>query len=96
MKISQPKKDKISEQILNHLFFQSPKPCFTSHIALEVARDEEFTKTLLLNLKKKGLVVEIKKNPKGKEYLRRIRWKLSNKVYNYYIQNQQKTYTLKP
>ena len=88
MKISQEKKDKISEQILNYLFSQSPKPVFTSHIALEIARDEEFVKKILLFLKEKGFVVEINKNSQGKEYVRRSRWKLSNKVYNYYKQNQ--------
>ncbi len=87
MKISQEKKNKISEQILAYLYSQSPKPLFTSHIALEMARDEEFTKKLLLILKQKGFVVEIKKNPQGKEYIRRTRWKLSNKVYNYYKQD---------
>ena len=92
MKVSQEKKDKISEQILSHLFSQSPKSIFTSHIASELARDEEFIKKILSDLKKKGLVVEIKKSPKGKEYLRRIRWKLSNKVYAYYKQTQPKTY----
>ena len=87
MKISQEKKNKISEQILAYLYSQFPKPLFTSHIALEMARDEEFTKKLLLILKQKGFVVEIKKNPQGKEYIRRTRWKLSNKVYNYYKQD---------
>jgi len=87
MKISQEKKNKISEQILAYLYSQFPKPLFTSHIALEMARDEEFTKKLLLILKQKGFVMEIKKNPQGKEYIRRTRWKLSNKVYNYYKQD---------
>lgn len=92
MKISKEKKNKISEQILAHLYSQSPKPVFTAHIASEIARDEEFIKKLLLDLRGKGFVVEIKKNPQGKEYLRRTRWKLSNKVYNYYKQDQQKSY----
>ena len=92
MKISQEKKNKISEQILAYLYSQSPKTIFTSHIALEMARDEEFVKKLLIDLQKKGFVVKINKNPQGKEYLRRARWKLSNKVYHYYKQDQQKSY----
>ena len=92
MKISQQKKDKISEQILSYLYSQSPKALFTSYIASELARDEEFTKQILLNLNKKGFVIEIKKNAHGKDYVRRSRWKLSNKVYNYYKQDQQKRY----
>lgn len=88
MKISQEKKDKISEQILTYIYSQSPKSLFTSYVALEIARDEEFTKKLLLNLKNKGILVEIKKNPKGVFYLRRSRWKLTNKFYNIYKNSQ--------
>jgi predicted transcriptional regulator with HTH domain len=65
MKISEQKKEKIYEQILAFLFSVSPKPLFTSNIAKEIARDEEFVKFLLLNLKKKELIIEIKKNPTG-------------------------------
>ena len=81
MKISEKKKEKISEQILALLFSISPKPIFSAHIAREIARDEEFTKKLLLELKEKKLLTEIKKNPKGVEYLRRSRWKLSDSAY---------------
>jgi len=84
MKISDEKRKKISEQILAVLYPNMPKPLFTSHIARDVARDEEFIKKLLLNLKKQGLVNEIKKNSSGKEYLRRSRWKLSDKAYEIY------------
>ncbi len=96
MKISQEKKNKISEQILAYVFSQTPKLLFTSQIALELARDEEFIKGLLGDLKTKGLLVEVKKNSQGKDYLRRTRWKLSNKVYNYYKQDQQKSYIQEP
>ncbi len=84
MRISKEKKDKISEQILFHLFIKSPKAEFTSYIAKEIARDEEFVKKLLIELKKKNLVVEIKKNHKGISYARRSRWKLSESTYNFY------------
>lgn len=88
MKISDGKKEKIQEQILAYLYSVNPKLIFTSYIARETARDEEFTKGLLLELKKKNLVVEIKKNPKGVLYLRRSRWKMSEKAYNTYKQHQ--------
>ena len=84
MKISEKKKEKISEQILSYLYSINPKSIFTSQIAEEVARDEEFIKNLLLNLKKRSLIVEIKKNPKGTPYIRRSRWKLSDIVYAAY------------
>lgn len=88
MKISEKKREKISEQILAHMYSISPKPIFTAHIAQEIARDEEFIKKLLLELKNKKLVIEIKKNPKGVEYVKRARWKLSEKAYKAYRQHQ--------
>ncbi len=87
-RISQKKKDKISEQILLHLFSTSPEAIFTSTIASEIARDEEFTKSLLLELKKNSLVVEINQNPKGAQYLKRQRWRLSDKAFDIYSQHQ--------
>ena len=88
MKISQEKKEKISEQILALLYSINPKPLFTLHIANEIVRDEEFIKKLLLELKNKKLVVEIKKNPQGVPYIRRSRWKLSDAAYKIYRTNQ--------
>ena len=88
MRISQEKREKISEQILNLLYMINPKPIFTSHIAKEVARDEEFIKKILLELKNKKLVIEIKKNPKGVFYLKRSRWKISNAAYEIYKNHQ--------
>lgn len=90
MKISNEKKEKISEQILAHLYSVNPKPVFTLHIAKEIARDEEFVKKLLLELKKKNFVVEIKKNPKGLPYTKRSRWKLTENIYNIYNSKQNK------
>lgn len=88
MYISKEKKEKISEQILAYLYFTNPKPLFTFHIAKEIARDEEFVKKLLIELKKKDFVVEVTKNPKGRDYLKRSRWKLSEKIYSLYKQKQ--------
>lgn len=88
MYISKEKKEKISEQILAYLYLTNPKPIFTFHIAKEIARDEEFVKKLLKELKKKDFVTEINKNPQGKEYLKRSRWKLSEKTYLIYKQRQ--------
>jgi hypothetical protein len=92
MKISEKKIEKISEQILAHLFSVSPKPLFTSHIAQEIARDEEFIKKLLLELKTKKLVNEIKKNSQGIDYIRRSRWKLSDATYKFYKDQQNQFY----
>lgn len=88
MKISKEKREKISEQILLFLYSVNPKLMFTLHIAQELARDEEFIKKILLELKEKKLVLEIKKNPKGIDYKRRSRWRLSDKAYQAYKAKQ--------
>ena len=88
MRISDKKREKISEQILAYLFSINPRPEFTNKIAQEIVRDEEFTKKLLLELKKKDFVIEIKKNPQGILYLKRSRWKLNPKVYKIYSERQ--------
>ena len=90
MKISSEKREKISEQILAFLYSISPQSAFTFHIAKEIARDEEFTKDILTTLKKKGLVLEIKKNPDGETYLRRMRWRLSDRAYRAYQESQRR------
>ncbi len=87
-KISQSKKDKISEQILHYLFTISPESRFTVDISKETARDEEFTKSLLLQLESKKLVVRITKNSQGKDYSKRQRWRLSNEAFEVYKKHQ--------
>jgi len=84
MKISEQKKRKILEQILAFLYSISPKPIFTAHLAVELARDEEYTKKLLLELKSKKLIVQINKNPQGKKYLQRSRWKLTAEAFKFF------------
>ncbi len=83
-KISQQKIEKISEQILFYLYSIFPKQIFTSDIAKELARDEEFIKTLLKTMERKNLIIKIDKNSKGIKYSRRLRWRISNKVYQIY------------
>ncbi|MAG25070.1 hypothetical protein CMI47_05765 [Candidatus Pacearchaeota archaeon] len=86
--ISNKNKEKIQEQILHHLFEISPDSAFTNQIASQIVRDEEFTKTLLLTLKSRGLIAEINQNPKGFTYKRRQRWRLSNTAHKAYSQHQ--------
>lgn len=88
MKISNAKKEKISEQILSVLYINSPTALFTSTIANEIARDEEFIKNILEELKEKKIIIKISKNPQGTPYLRRARWKLSDQVYLHYKERQ--------
>ncbi len=87
--ISKEKQQKISEQILYFLFTISPESRFTSEIAKEIARDEEYTKKILLDLKKNSLIIEINKNSKGTSYIKRQRWRLSKEVFQIYKNRQQ-------
>lgn len=87
-RLSEQKKQKISEHILSVLYDNFPRPLFTSKIAQEIARDEEFTKQLLVNLKLKEVIVPITKNPKGVDYLKRTRWRLSNQAHQAYTKQQ--------
>ena len=89
-RISMQKQEKIYEQILFYLYNVFPKQVFTSDIAKEMARDEEFIKFLMLELLKKDFVVKITQNSKGTQYTRRIRWRLSNKIHEIYSQKQKK------
>jgi len=88
MRLSQVKKDKIAEQILSFLYHSFPDQPFTAEIAREIARDEEFVKRLLFELKEKNLVIPIRKNKKGESFSRKIRWRLSKKVYEVYSSKQ--------
>ncbi len=84
MKLSKSKKDRIAEQILAFLYQSFPNQPFTAEIAREIARDEEFVKRILFELKEKGLVVSIRKNSKGLVFTRRSKWTLNKKVYDVY------------
>ncbi len=84
MRLSREKKDKIAEQILMQLYTSFPKQLFTAEISQEIARDEEFIKTMMFELKDKNLVLAIKKNEEGKDFVRRIRWQLSGPAYQAY------------
>ena len=90
--LSNTKRDKIAEQILHYLFTISPNPQFTSTIAKETARDEEFIKSLLLDLQKKKLITEVNKNSSGVQYTRRQRWLLSSDAFTAYQKHQQKLF----
>lgn len=87
-KISLKNKERISEQILFYLYSIFPKQIYTSDIAKELARDEEYTKALLTELESKGLIVKISKNSSGLDYIKRARWRLSNKAQEAYSKHQ--------
>ncbi|MDP2926103.1 MAG: hypothetical protein Q8N99_07035 [Nanoarchaeota archaeon] len=84
MRLSNNKKEKISEQILSYLYHSFPKEPFTAEIAREIVRDEEFVKRILFDLKEKNLVVAVRKNKIGIPFSRRVRWTLTSRVYDIY------------
>jgi hypothetical protein len=84
MKISKEKIQKIKENILAVLYSRSPQAVFTADVASEIARDEEFVKKMMLEMEKDKLVFAVKKNNQGLAYIRRIRWRLSNKIFEAY------------
>jgi hypothetical protein len=86
MRLSKEKRDKIAEQVLALLYHSFPAQLHTNAISRECARDEEFIKNLLFELKEKNLVLAIKKNEKGKDFIRRIRWQLTSPAYQAYHQ----------
>jgi len=87
VRISEEKMNRINSNILTTLYERFPQSLFTAEIAKIEARDEEFIKALMFDLKDKNLVISIKKNPKGEFYSRRIRWRLSNQAYSAYKQH---------
>ena len=84
VRLSEEKRNRIKSNILSILYERFPQSLFTAEIAKIEARDEEFVKAIMFDLKEKNLVISIKKNPKGIFYSRRIRWRLSNKAYDAY------------
>jgi hypothetical protein len=84
VRLSEEKRNTIKSNILLDLYQNFPKQLFTAEISKIEARDEEFIKNLLLELKDKGVVVQIRKNEKGKSFIRRLKWQLSSKAYEAY------------
>lgn len=83
-RISTSKEEKIKETILQLLFQESPNSMFTYYIAQELARDEEYIKKILEELESKKYVCSVNKNPKGIQYSRRKRWRLTPHVHDAY------------
>jgi predicted transcriptional regulator with HTH domain len=84
MKISNIKRDKIKEQIISVLFRNSPLALFTADIAHEIARDEEFIKVILQEMREQGFISLINMNQNGVLYKRRMRWVLNAQTYEAY------------
>ena len=74
----------LKDDIISILYENNLNPLLTMEIAKELRRDKEFTKRLLIELKEKGVIDQIKKNNKGKDYIKRSRWIINPGVLNKY------------
>lgn len=83
-KISSNTINLLKDDIISILYENNLKPLLTIEIAMELRRDKEFTKRLLLELKEKGILNQIKKNNKGKDYIKRSKWLIKPEVLNKY------------
>ena len=69
----------LKEDSLSILYERPLVSLFTYQIAQELRRDNEFTKKLLLSLKKDGFVEEIYRGRSGK-FLARRKWKIPKNI----------------
>lgn len=80
VKLSSKTTDKLKDDIISILYENQLNPLLTIEISNELRRDKEFTKRLLCELKEQGILNEIKKNNKGKNYIKRSRWAINQEV----------------
>ena len=72
----------LKDDIISILYENNLNPLLTIEISNELRRDKEFTRRLLNELKEQGIITEIKKNNKGKNYLKRSKWAINQEVLN--------------
>ena len=72
----------LKDDIISILYENNLNPLLTIEISNELRRDKEFTRRLLNELKEQGIITEIKKNNKGKNYLKRSKWAINKEVLN--------------
>lgn len=70
----------LRDDILSILYDKPLEARYTNEIALELRRDKEFVKNLLLEMKKEGYVEEVSKNKKGYSYQTRKRWRIPKQI----------------
>ena len=72
----------LKDDIISILYENNLNPLLTIEISNELRRDKEFTRRLLNELKEQGIITEIKKNNKGKNYIKRSKWAINKEVLN--------------
>ena len=72
----------LKDDIISILYENNLNPLLTIEISNELRRDKEFTRRLLNELKEQGIITEIKKSNKGKNYIKRSKWAINQEVLN--------------
>ncbi|MAG47950.1 hypothetical protein CL617_05060 [archaeon] len=73
---------------ISSILYENPlQAMFAKEISVELRRDKEFTKKLLLEMENEKLVERITKSSKGIDYKKRIRWKIPERVLQVYDEN---------
>ena len=80
VKLSKKTINLLKDDIVTVLYENPLKPMFTNEIAVALRRDNEFTKSLLLELREIGIITNIKMNKRKKEYLIRKKWVINHNI----------------
>ena len=80
VKLSKKTVELLKDDIISILYERSLVPMSAYEICVELRRNNEFTKKLLLELEEDGLVREVGKNSDGRVYLRNKKWMIPAKV----------------
>jgi len=83
-KLSEESIKTIKGNIIRLLYDEFPKPLSATEIGTYEARDKQFVLRLLTELKKDNFVKPLKKTRQGKPFLRKQKWTLTNKYYEFY------------
>ncbi len=74
---------------ISSILYENPlRALFTKEISIELRRDKEFTKKLLLGMEKEGLVESVVKISKDKYYKKRMKWKIPEKILKIYKESK--------
>ncbi len=82
-RISKKREERIKEEILS-ILYENITGLSTYRIGEEVLRDDEFTLRLLNEMKTRGLVKEVAKSVKGREYKTKKMWALTKEAFEAY------------
>lgn len=83
-KLNQKTLEKIKSDVLSILYDHNDEGLFSAQIANNIIRDEDFVQNLMLELEKLHVVKRDKLTRKGSNFIRRKRWRLTEKAFEAY------------